>query len=180
VYETVPAFEDTWIECLGDLGRYRMAFEDDDIHDREVWANVSRSWYSKAADKTPYIGRLYHHLAILAKPNILEQLFYYCKSLGVTNPFHPARESILTLFDPIFSTDNVTPKSTLVDTRFIQLHGINFTHIDLERFGEALFDYLDVLDKHIGKPNSEWKVNSVCARLWAPLADCAHRFPVAT
>jgi hypothetical protein len=22
-YETVPAFEDTWIECLGDLGRYR-------------------------------------------------------------------------------------------------------------------------------------------------------------
>ncbi|OIW27231.1 hypothetical protein CONLIGDRAFT_419033 [Coniochaeta ligniaria NRRL 30616] len=25
-----PAFEDTWIECLGDLGRYRMAIEDDD------------------------------------------------------------------------------------------------------------------------------------------------------
>lgn len=23
LYETVPAFEDTWIECLGDLGRYR-------------------------------------------------------------------------------------------------------------------------------------------------------------
>ena len=22
-YETVPAFEDTWVECLGDLGRYR-------------------------------------------------------------------------------------------------------------------------------------------------------------
>ncbi|KAH6871132.1 hypothetical protein B0T10DRAFT_378033, partial [Thelonectria olida] len=25
LYETVPAFEDTWIECLGGLGRYRMA-----------------------------------------------------------------------------------------------------------------------------------------------------------
>lgn len=24
LYETVPAFEDTWIECLGDLGRYRL------------------------------------------------------------------------------------------------------------------------------------------------------------
>jgi hypothetical protein len=34
LYETVPAFEDTWIECLGDLGRYRMAIEDDDIRDR--------------------------------------------------------------------------------------------------------------------------------------------------
>ena len=33
--ETVPAFEDTWIECLGDLGRYRMAIEDDDIRDRD-------------------------------------------------------------------------------------------------------------------------------------------------
>jgi hypothetical protein len=24
LYETVPTFEDTWIECLGDLGRYRL------------------------------------------------------------------------------------------------------------------------------------------------------------
>lgn len=29
--ETVPAFEDTWIECLGDLGRYRMAIRDDKV-----------------------------------------------------------------------------------------------------------------------------------------------------
>ena len=28
LYGTVPAFEDTWIECLSDLGRYRMAIED--------------------------------------------------------------------------------------------------------------------------------------------------------
>lgn len=27
LYETVPAFEDTWMECLGDLRRYRMAIE---------------------------------------------------------------------------------------------------------------------------------------------------------
>lgn len=30
-HETVPAFEDTWIECLGDLDRYRIAIEDDDV-----------------------------------------------------------------------------------------------------------------------------------------------------
>ena len=41
LYETVPAFEDTWIECLGDLGRFRVAIEDDDIADREVWAGVA-------------------------------------------------------------------------------------------------------------------------------------------
>jgi hypothetical protein len=40
LYETVPAFEDTWIESLGGLGRYRMAIEDDDIRDRDVWTGV--------------------------------------------------------------------------------------------------------------------------------------------
>lgn len=158
MYETVPAFEDTWIECLGDLGRYRMAIEDDDIRDRDVWANVARFWYSKAADKTPYVGRLHHHLAILARPNVLQQLFYYCKSLGVTQPFSSARESILTLFDPIFAPDSVSQKALPVDTGFIRLHGINFTHIDLETFDEALDNFLYILDTHIGDPKSKWKV----------------------
>ena len=82
LYETVPTFEDTWIECFGDLGRYRMAIEDDDIRDREVWTGVARFWYSKAADKSPTVGRLYHHLAILARPNALQQLYYYTRSLS--------------------------------------------------------------------------------------------------
>ncbi|EHK20570.1 uncharacterized protein TRIVIDRAFT_118139, partial [Trichoderma virens Gv29-8] len=81
LYETVPAFEDTWIECLGDLGRYRKAIEDDDIRDREIWTAVSRYWYLKASDKLPTTGRLYHHLAILARPNALQQTYYYTKSL---------------------------------------------------------------------------------------------------
>ena len=141
------------MECLGDLGRYRMGIDD---YDREVWASVSGSWYSKAADKTPHVGRLYHHLAILAEPKVLDQLFYYCKSLGVTGPFHPARESILTLFDPIFSMDNAAPQSVV--TGFIRLHGLNFTHI-LGRFDDFLFDYLGVLDEHFNL-QSEWKVKA--------------------
>ncbi|KAG0639286.1 hypothetical protein HOY80DRAFT_886553 [Tuber brumale] len=158
LYETVPAFENTWVECLGDLGRYRMAIEDEDVRDREVWAGVARFWYSKATDKTPYVGRLFHHLAILARPNVLQQLFYYCKSLAVAQPFYPARESILTLFDPIFSPGHAFG-SHHVDAGFIKLHGINFTHIDLEKFDDALFDYLDNLDKNIGKTESDWKVS---------------------
>jgi hypothetical protein len=83
--ETVPAFEDTWIECLGDLGRYRMAIEDDDIRDRETWTAVSRYWYnnSKVSNKLPTTGRLYHHLAILSRANALQQTYYYAKSLCV-------------------------------------------------------------------------------------------------
>ena len=44
LYETVPAFDDTWIECLGDLARYRMEIEDNDIRDRDVWTGVARHW----------------------------------------------------------------------------------------------------------------------------------------
>ncbi|KAF9776804.1 hypothetical protein IL306_004950, partial [Fusarium sp. DS 682] len=125
LYETVPAFEDTWIECLGDLGRYRMAIEDDDIRDREVWTGVSRHWYSKASDKSPTTGRLYHHLAILARPNALQQLYYYTKSLCVPIPFSSARESIMTLFDPVLS--NSPTRLAPVDAAFVRAHGILFS-----------------------------------------------------
>lgn len=34
--ESVPAFKDTWVECLGDLARYKMAIEDEYFRDGEV------------------------------------------------------------------------------------------------------------------------------------------------
>ena len=40
-----------YLVCLGGLGRYRMAIEDDDVRDREVWTNVASSWFSKAEGK---------------------------------------------------------------------------------------------------------------------------------
>ena len=142
---------------MGDLGRYRMAIEDDDIRDREVWQNVARFWYCKAADKTPHVGRLYHHLAILARSNLLQQLFYYCKSLGVSQPFNSSRESILTAFDPIINAEAFANRGQPVEASFVHLHSITFTHIEFERFDVALDEFLDMLDKHISRP-SRWKV----------------------
>ena len=40
--ETVPAFKDTWVECLGDLSRYKMATEDEDPRDKEIWISIAR------------------------------------------------------------------------------------------------------------------------------------------
>lgn len=150
LYETVPTFEDTWIECLGDLGRYRMAIEDDDIRDREVWTGVARHWYDKASDKAPTIGRLYHHLAILARPNALQQLFYYSKSLCVASPFVSARESILTLFDPVLDA-NAQLRLPPLDLSFVKAHGILFTNKHTEQFNETEKDFLDLLDNQIGR-----------------------------
>jgi 3-phenylpropionate/cinnamic acid dioxygenase small subunit len=67
--ESVPSFEETWIECLGDLAHYRMATEEADLRDREAWSGVAWMWYNKAADTSPNVGRIHHHLAMLARPN---------------------------------------------------------------------------------------------------------------
>lgn len=112
LFETVPSFEDTWIECLGDLGRYRMAIEDDEPRDREVWSNVARYWYSKASDKSPITGRLYHHLAILARPNTMEHLLLHLDSLTAPVSLASAREfSDLFLLDPIIQRTVPTSSS---------------------------------------------------------------------
>ncbi|KAJ3561129.1 hypothetical protein NPX13_g9063 [Xylaria arbuscula] len=157
LYETVPAFEDTWIECLGDLGRYRMAIEDEDMRDREVWTSVSRYWYSKASDKAPTTGRLYHHLAILARPNALQQLFFYTKSLCVPIPFGSAKESIMTLFDPIFATGNYQHnRLSPIDVAFVKTHGILFSHKQLENFRPVVGEFLGGLDNHISRMAKGW------------------------
>ncbi|KAI9825122.1 MAG: hypothetical protein M1832_001442 [Thelocarpon impressellum] len=161
LYETVPAFEGTWIECLGDLGRYRMAIEDDDKQDREVWTGVARFWYSKAADKSCTTGRLYHHLAILARPNALQQLSFYAKSLTVVHPFLSARESIMTLFDPILASEQSYYRSSPTETAFIKAHGLHFTGASTERVTDAVYMFLASLDAHVEKVRGKWKVHGV-------------------
>lgn len=99
LYETVEGFTDTWIECLGDLSRYRMAIEDD----REVysqWLGVAAYWYLKSSDRNPNTGRLSHHLGILEKPS-LKKLYFYVKSLTAPMPFLEGHESVKNLFRPM-------------------------------------------------------------------------------
>lgn len=155
LYETVPAFEDTWIECLGDLGRYRMAIEDDSVHDREIWTQVSRQWYSKASDKSPTTGRLYHHLAILARPNALQQLFYYIKSLCVPIPFESTKESISTLLDPVFAMAPGQPsRIPPAELAFVRCHGIMFSKRFPEQFNASATEFIGSLDNHIARKTS--------------------------
>ena len=124
LYEAVPAFENTWIECLGDLGRYRMAIEDDESRDSEVWSNVARFWHNKAADNSPRVGRLYHHLAILARPYSLQQLSLYIRALMCPIPFESARGSVMTLFSPVLSGTHTTELgSSSLEVVFIKAHG---------------------------------------------------------
>ncbi|KAL9045732.1 MAG: hypothetical protein Q9214_001272 [Letrouitia sp. 1 TL-2023] len=120
LYETIASFEDTWIECLGDLARYpllcyivdrplelmrcryRMATEDDEPKDRQVWANFSRFWYHNGKRKRPTMGYFYHHLADLARFCPLWQLSVYMRSLMCNRLFMNTRRGIATLYNPIW------------------------------------------------------------------------------
>lgn len=152
--ESVPQFEETWIECLGDLARYRMAIEEADMRDREIYTGVARYWYTKAADLNPDIGRVQHHLAVLARPNVLQQLFYYSKALISVQPFTNARDSILLLFGPLLDPAKAATKYSKYYpkalTIFVEAHGILFTRQDIPTFLRLANEFLSQLDRHAG------------------------------
>ena len=144
-----------------------MAIEDDDPKDREVWSNVARFWYNKAADNSPRVGRLYHHLAILARPYSLEQLSLYIRALTCPIPFESARGSVMTLFSPILNgKETFARRPTSLETILIKAHGVLFTSEPLqspERF-HAVLEVLskeDFLENHIRKANAKFKENGV-------------------
>jgi hypothetical protein len=178
-------------QLVRDLGRYRMVIEDEDVRDREIWAGVARSWYTKAADKNPTIGRLYHHLAILARPNALQQMYYYSccgakgqpsaplnrsyfnrhnfRSMICVKPFLEARESILILFDPILGRKPATYTHALpIDTNFIKAHALQFEGLSTHKgqhaqdFQTVTGEFTSNLDNHIGRITANWKEQGAC------------------
>ncbi|MCJ1250116.1 hypothetical protein MMC30_007342 [Trapelia coarctata] len=167
LYETVPTFEDTWMECLGDLGRYRMAIEDDDIRDRAVWSSVARFWYGKAADNSPNIGRLYHHLAISARPYTLQQLSLYTRSLTCIIPFESAKGSIRTLFNPVLEGRiSSYYRLSSMETIFIKAHGLLFTSGSMKEFAECVRQLLGgLIDTYIGRVTAKFKEQGAFAAL---------------
>lgn len=168
LYETVQAFEETWIECLGDLARYRMAIEEHDVQDREIWGGVARCWYCKAADKRPEIGRLYHHLAILARPNSLQQLALYLRSLACLVPFGSARSSIMTLFQPVLQGKVASQhRPRAFEVAFIKIHANLFVHGLPTSEVQELFDDIrsGLLDDYIGRVTTRFREQGVSIAL---------------
>ena len=158
LFETVEAFRDTWIECLGDVARYRMAIEDENLRDREIWSGNARSWYLKAADNSPHVGRLYHHLAILARPDALKQLHYYSRSSTSVQIFSGARESVLILFQQFLGgTEGSYQKCFPLESCFITVHGLILTRGSTDWMNEQTRHFLVNVNKHIDDLSNRWK-----------------------
>ena len=93
-----------------------MAIEDDEPKDREVWSNVARFWYNKAADNSPNIGRLYHHLAILARPFTMELLSQYTRSLTCVDKGPSRGRSLLKAKQGLIGFANGSSITAMADT----------------------------------------------------------------
>jgi hypothetical protein len=146
-----------------------MAIEDDDIRHREVWTAVSRNWYSKASDKAPTTGRLYHHLAILARPNGFQQLFYYAKSLCVPIQFDSARESIMTLLDPVMVlSPNHIARLVPTELEFVRCHGILFSKKFPEKYEASADEFISSLDNFIARNTRRFLEQGY----WIGIASC--------
>lgn len=125
--ETVPNFTNTWIECLGDLARYRMAIEEDrEIH--TIWGGVAGRWYAMVADQHPVVGRLYHHSGILEKPS-LRKFYLFARAVTSVVPFMDAKKSLGTLCTAVLSDANRTGNQT-TEVSFICFHAQAFTSKD--------------------------------------------------
>ncbi|CAI7673234.1 unnamed protein product [Penicillium viridicatum] len=146
--ESVPVFKETWIGCLGDLARYRMAVDKFNKKDRELWAGVSRYWYNRHADQNPENGRIQHHLAILARPDVLQQFFHYTQASISARPFPDALDSMIQLVAPLIHVP--TEKQSLI-TSFLSVHSVLFMQHLVEDFAFRANTFLNTLRKEIGQ-----------------------------
>ncbi|KAJ9663494.1 hypothetical protein H2198_000760 [Neophaeococcomyces mojaviensis] len=159
--ETVPDFLETWIECLGDLARYRMAIEEADLRDREIWSNTARTWYNQAADKSPNTGRIQHHLAVLARPNIVQQLFLYSKALVAAIPFKNAGDSILLLFNPLLDQKGaLTSRYQPAEFDFVCAAAVLFRRRSVEEYETYRRQFASQLEAHMARSGSRFKIQA--------------------
>lgn len=125
LYETVPIFANTWIERLGNLGRYGMAIEDDDIRYNDIWAVISRDRKPKAPGK-PTIGQMHHYFSIFERLEFLQQLYLHPKSLRVATPSQSFHDGILTLLERL--TDGDIQHRGQNEQPAILLHSVSDAH----------------------------------------------------
>ena len=162
LYETVPAFSDIWVECLGDLGRYRIAIEDDNRCDKEIWSNVSQNWYRMAFERSPENGRLLHYQALLSPPCTFEQLSLYLRSLISTIRFQSAETSILTILNPaIEGKYDSTSQYTKAEILLIKLVAVMHTGRRCEGFSEFLYDWKKELMRYIFRQGDTFRSKAV-------------------
>ncbi|EYE91982.1 uncharacterized protein EURHEDRAFT_380640 [Aspergillus ruber CBS 135680] len=126
---------------------------------------MARHWYHKAADKRPNFGQIQQHLAVLAWPDMLQELFYYTKSLVSVGLFPPAGERITSFFQRV--SNEPKPDYLLIfSSVFVTAHGTLLTQGSLSDFRMHVDLHLLYLNEYICQLGSEFKMHGV------PITSC--------
>lgn len=133
--------KETYSECMGDLCRYRMAIEDDSVHDREHFTEQAKYWYQYSQDLQADAGRLSHHMGTLARGDAVKQLALFGASLTAGKRFDSAERSLLaTIFSP--ELDEECERRNL----FGELPGAGDRAPPVQRAGDAFVSVHRALD----------------------------------
>ncbi|RDB24144.1 hypothetical protein Hypma_008825 [Hypsizygus marmoreus] len=114
----------------------------------ERWRGIARDWYGAGLAEQPGTGKLHHHLGLLCREVEGEELrgvYHFVKSMTTLHPFPTSRESIL----PIWSVSAQARRSqsdTPAKDLFVLLHGMLFTHIQLDDFAPTLARFIERLE----------------------------------
>src|SRR5205085_7737697 len=99
------------------------------------------------------------HLAVLARPNIVQQLYYYSKALVTVIPFPNARESVMLLFNSFLESSEVaSQRYPLVEATLVKANGILFTHGSILDYTSLMGQFCGALDNHIGRVTAKFRV----------------------
>ena len=130
--------------------------------EKERWWGILRDWYAQGLANTPGTGRFHHHLGLLRMARSLEAYITLLKgqswischrsltdvdfpSMTTLHPFSTSMESIL----PVWSSSNQQARllnlSTCTTDSFVLLHGMLFTHIQLDDFTGTLTHFSESL-----------------------------------
>ncbi|KAK9456954.1 hypothetical protein V1511DRAFT_451758, partial [Dipodascopsis uninucleata] len=144
LFELLQSDTEIWCEYLGDLCRYLMSIESEK-EDRKKWQDMAFSWYIRCSRINPSVGRYYHQLALTTEPAILDQFYYFCKSLTTKPPYLQTIDSIIPLFDACFEM-HVRDHDAIPFT-FIRTHGILFMRSHLGELDDMLASFFRVVNR---------------------------------
>ncbi|KAH9842308.1 uncharacterized protein C8Q71DRAFT_719906 [Rhodofomes roseus] len=133
-------------------GGTRVAHAIELVPEKEHSRQIAREWYAKGLTGTPSAGKLYHHIGLLCRERDgsgeeLQGLYHFEKSMITAHPYSTSREAILQIWSPAAQTCRQGPDAGVADL-YIILHGMLFTHIQMD-------DFHGILDRFDEKLNIE-------------------------
>jgi hypothetical protein len=146
---------------LGDLAYYCVWVLEGDADASKRWSGVAGIWCNKVADKNPHDGRPQHHLGVIAKPRILQQLFHYSKALVSVSPFPNTWPSLMKLFELFPKGSELTSqKYSLVESTLIKAHSALFKLRSIPEYKSLITQFYLGLHNHTDRLREKFSEQS--------------------